>query len=414
MAINPPSIATLSYLAKGLSTVVGIVGGLLGAYTFIDTYILHFRPKFIIGDRIYLIYRNNNANYTYLSSLVIQFEIFNHRNKLGRIEDVFVRIYDSRQLEASILDLFPIATLDEMPLSREEVTLAKRVPPAPMAVLNKSSRTLTLELAQEKLSHGAISPSAYLNFEARYKNSSGKWKRFAKISLHAEYEENSIHGDATVYNFSPIDRFSEREKLRRRRIRTQVNSYHGVAGFYISIWLGKLRWVAKSIAFIPPKIIDWVLSFGLASLNGAKSEFIEWPITLSKSSKNRRPRVTVGNAHHARETGSFLAKIGSNLQEKIERLNGRDTQNNQITIKICEKEILVIKNNSQIKVYYGGDGFIGVHQSPVNSSKGEMVFTLKIRQYPLHKFGWMLSGKPVFSSTVATRVLDYLSLLASM
>ncbi|WP_157768590.1 hypothetical protein, partial [Burkholderia ambifaria] len=146
--MDPSSITSAVDIVKGISTALGIIGGLLGAYTFIDAYVLRFKPKFVAGDRVYLVYAKNKADYTYLSSLVIQFEVFNHRNKLGRIEDVFVRIYDSRQLEASILDLFPIASLEEMPISREGVVLARRLSPAPLAIPNKSSKTLTLEMAQ--------------------------------------------------------------------------------------------------------------------------------------------------------------------------------------------------------------------------------------------------------------------------
>lgn len=411
--MSPLSITSAAPIVKGISTALGIIGGLLGAYTFIDTYLLRFKPKFVIGDRVYLVYRNNKAGYTCLSSLIIQFDIFNHRNKLGRIEDVFLRIYDSRQLEASVLDLFPIANLEEMPISREDVVSIKRLPPAPLAVPNKSSKTIILEMAQEKLCHGAISPSAYLNLEALYKNPVGKWKTFAKLSLHAEFEESSEHGDATVHNFSLTNRFSEREKLKRRRIKLKVNSYKGIAGIYLSRWIRKPYWFVISKVMVLPRSIIYTLSMGLALWASVISECIEWPVARRKASKKRPFKITVGNATHAEQADLFLSEIENSLHRKIGKLNDREISERKIAIKKEAKEIVVERGGVKIRVYIGGDGFIGVHRSPLHSAKGEMIFTLKIRQFPFHRFVWNLSGKPVFASTVATRVLDYLILLTS-
>ncbi|WP_423392485.1 hypothetical protein [Burkholderia sp. LMG 21824] len=407
------SITSVAEIIKGVSTALGIIGGLLGAYTFIDTYVLRFKPKFVTGDRVYLVYANNKADYTYLSSLVIQFEVFNHRNRLGRIEDVFVRIYDSRQLEASVLDLFPIASLAEMPISREDVVSAKRLPPATLAIPNRSSKTLILEMAQEKFSHGAMSSTAHLKLEALYKNPAGRWKRFARFSLHAEYGENSTHGEFSVHNFSLTDRFSEREKLKRRRIRLEVNSYKGITGLYLSRWIGRPYWFVKSKAMALPKGIGYLVFLGIAARNRLISECVEWPIARGKASEKHPFKMTFGNAVHARETTSFISGVKVQLRRKIDELNGRDSSSDKITITDSDREILVKKGGVQIKVYVGGDGFIGVIQSPLNSARGEMVFTVKIKQFPLGRFVWSLSGKPVFASTVATRVLDYLLLITS-
>ncbi|MFP6562377.1 hypothetical protein WJ542_29355 [Paraburkholderia sp. B3] len=409
--MSPQSIMSAAHIVKGISTALGIVGGLLGAYTFIDTYVLRFKPKFVIGDRIYLVYKKNKADYTYLSSLVIQFDIFNHRNKLGRVEDIFLKIYDSRMLEASVLDLFPIANLEEMPISREDVISVKRLPPAPFAVPNKSSKTIVLEMAQEKLHHGAISPSAYLNLEAFYKNPVGKWKKFAKLSLYAGFEESSTHGDATVHNFSLIDRFSERERLKRKRIRLKITSYKGIAGFYLSLWMHKsYRFVISKFAVLP-KGIRYLLSMGVALWGNIISEYIEWPIARSKTSKKRPLNISIGNAIHAKQTILFLTKIGVSLERKVAKLNKHETPERKIVITAEAKEIVVKRGDVRIKIYIGGDGFIGIHKSIPNSEKVEMIFTIKIKQFPFRRFIWSLSEKPVFSSTVATRVLDYLALL---
>ncbi|MGA3949197.1 hypothetical protein ACI2TD_25610 [Ralstonia nicotianae] len=411
--MTPFSIGSVAAILKGISTALGIIGGLLGAYTFIDTYVLRFKPKFVIGDRVYLVYRKNKADHTYLSSLIVQLDIFNHRNKLGRVEDVFLRIYDSRQLEASVLDLFPVANLEEMPISREDVVSARRLPPAPLAVPNKSAKTIILEMAQEKSRHGAISHEAYLNMEALYKSPSGKWKRFSKTSLHAEFNESSVHGDTTVYNFSLIDRFSERERLKRRRISLKVNSYKGIAGFYIFGWVRKPYWFILSKAMILPNGIGYVISMIVAIWHGIISESIEWPIARRKAPKSRPFTISVGNPDHAEQSDIFLSKIESSLRRKAIQLNDKRGADRNIEVERVDREVAVKRRDVKIRIYIGGDGFIGVHQSHLNSKKGEMVFTLKIRQFPFRRFIWNLSGRPVFAKTVATRVLDYLALLTS-
>lgn len=409
--MTPTSITSIATVVKGISTALGIIGGMLGAYTFIDTYALPFKPRFIIGDRAYLVFSKNKANYTYLSSLIIRFDIFNHRNKLGLIEDVFVRIYDSRQLEAAVLDLFPIANLEELPVSREDVISATRLSPASLAIPNKSSKTMILEMAQEKLHHGSISSSAYLQMEALYKNPKGKWKKFARVALHPVFEESSTHGDVVVYNFSLTDRFSEREKLKRKRVKTKVHSYKGLANLYISRWIGKAYWTVVSRLRALPTSARYAMLLFVATLTRTVSEHIEWPITRNKAATKRPFKITVGNAGHAQQTALFFSEIRDILKHKIDHLNSLNDTAIELETGNDPREFIVKKGEIKLNIYIGGDGFIGVHQSSVNSTKGEMIFTLKIAQYPFDRFIWNLSGKPVFATTVATRILDYLALV---
>lgn len=408
--MTPTSITSIETVVKGISTALGIIGGLLGAYTFIDTYALPFKPRFIIGDRAYLVFSKNQANYTYLSSLIIRFDIFNHRNKLGLIEDVFVRIYDSRKLEAAVIDLFPIANLEELPVSREDVISATRLSPASLAIPNKSSKTMILEMAQEKFHHGSISSSAYLQMEALYKNPKGKWKKFARVALHPVFEESSTHGDVTIYNFSLTNRFSEREKLKRKRIKTKVHSYKGLANLYISRWISKANWTVVSRLRALPTSARYAMLLFVATLTRTVSEHIEWPITRNKAATKHPFKFTVGNAAHAQQTALFFSEIRDTLRNKVDHLNSLSDIAIEMDAENDAREFVVKKGEIKLKIYIGGDGFIGVHQLSVNSTMGEMIFTLKIAQYPFNRFIWNLSGKPVFATTVATRILDYLAL----
>ncbi|MFM0231288.1 hypothetical protein [Paraburkholderia sediminicola] len=408
-----PTEATVPSVLGIVSTFIGILGGMLGAYTFLDNYILRFKPKFLIGDRIYLTYEKHKKiqEYSHLSSLIIQFEIFNHRNKLGRIEDIFVRIYDSRKLEASVLDLFPLAALDSMPTNRDEVIAAERVPPSPIAIPNKSSKTLVIEMAQEKLHNGTVDPSGFLKVQCLYKSTTGKWRKFSEFSLHAAYEEKSTYDKFTIYNFDRTERYAEREKLKRRKIATEVNSYKGVSNYYLSFWLPRPYWRAKEFVQAAPKLVIFLCGLATATVRNCLSEAIEWRVVKRTAARSRKPKITVGNARNARRTDSLIAKLKPLIEHKVTELNSRAKASDAITIEIVDTSITLKKSGTQVRVYVGGDGFVGILRSPLNSPMGETVFTIRVKEFAFGSYLWTLSGRPVFASTIATRVVDYLAFL---
>ena len=60
----------INFLNQGwLPNLVGLVGGLLGVWTFIDAYIINFRPKIYIGTRV-IIQTIEDKNRTELKSIV--------------------------------------------------------------------------------------------------------------------------------------------------------------------------------------------------------------------------------------------------------------------------------------------------------------------------------------------------------
>jgi hypothetical protein len=408
-----PTQITVASILGTASTIIGILGGMLGAYTFLDNYILRFKPKFLIGDRIYLTYQQHEKihDYSHLSAMICQFEIFNHRNKLGRIEDLLIRIYDSRELEATVLHLYPASFLDTMPNSRDDILDAKRVPPAPIAIPNKSSKTAVIEFAQEQLHTGTVKPSGYLKIEALYKSANGKWLKLGAFSLHAGFNEKSTYGVFSIYNFDRVERYSERERLKQKKMTKAVSSYKGLSHYYLSMWLPRPYWRIKEFIQSVPKIIKFLGSLVSATVRAFISETIEWWVVKRTAARSRKPRITIGNVKNARHTATLMAKLKQLISNKVAELNFKVPSSDAITVEMDDRTITLKKKATQIHVYIGGDGFVGVHRSPVNSPKGEMVFSIRLKEFPLGAYLWRLSDRPVLATTIATRIVDYISLL---
>jgi len=240
---------TSIYTVTNAAAIIGIVGGLLGFYSFIDNYLLRFKPKFVIGDRLYLTYKQHPKYpaHSHLSSLVVQFEIFNHRNKLGRVEDLCFRIYDSLEIEAKVTTLFASAYLEDMPVERLDVLTAKRSPMGPAAIDHKSSKTLVVEMCPEKNMGQFINPNGQIRIETLYKSSNGKWVHFDSLAVYAVYDEKNTAAEYTIYNFDLVNKYSERETIKKKKLRRKVNSYTGISNYQITRWRNILTWKLKTL-----------------------------------------------------------------------------------------------------------------------------------------------------------------------
>jgi hypothetical protein len=405
---NVPTATVLTTV----STVIGIVGGLLGLFTFVDTYVLRFKPKFVIGDRLYLTYEQNpkHTSFSHLASLVIQFEIFNHRNKLGRVEDIFFQIYDSQEIEPKILNLFPIAFIADMPTERAEVLNVKRTPPGPIAINNKTSKTLVIEMGQEKNFNQNVDPNGHLKIRAFYKSSNGRWVKFKTLSVYAVFEEKTALGLTTIYNFDLIDKYTEREKLKKRTFRRKLTSYTGVSNFKIHTWIRLLYWKLKTLTLSAVLLCAFPLRMMAACLRAVISEIVAWYLIKRYGSVDRKMRVTVGNADDGKKTEDLIKRLNELIKHKAALVNATSNPNHAVKVEFVANEILVSKTNVTLKIYKGGDGFVYVLKKLTNAPVWQTIFSIKLNKYPFKLSLWASDGRAVLPSTIATMVIDFVAL----
>jgi hypothetical protein len=403
---------TSIYTVANATSAVGIVGGLLGFYTFIDNYILKFKPKFVLGDRLYLTYKQHPKYpaHSHLSSLVLQFEIFNHRNKLGRVEDLCFRIYDSLELEAKVTTLFASAYLEDMPVERTDVLTAKRSPMGPAAIDHKSSRTLVVEMSPEKNMGQFINPNGQIKIETLYKSSRGKWIQFDSLSVYAVYDEKTTVGEFTTYNFDLLDKYSERENLKKQTFKRKINSYTGISNYQITHGRNVLIWKLSNLGRFFKRTASLISGIVNATLSNAISETFYWALVKRKAGWIEKRKITVGHARNGNKTDELIKKLGSILARKIKAIEQRAAQSGEITLELKGSEIMLLKAGITLKIYKGGDGYVYAMRISQNSSVGQGVFSFEIKNYPFAIDLWTSNGNAIFPAAIATKLIDYVAL----
>jgi hypothetical protein len=400
-----PSILTI------ISTVVGMTGGLLGFYTFLDNYLLRFKPKFATGEAFYFVFKKHEkTDRTYIESIIFQTEIFNHRNKLGKVDGLYMKAYASQQLEPSIVNFHASSFLSEIPANIQNIASCQRSHASTININNKSAKSVVLEMTQDYGNRATLPVDGEIVIELIYKLKAGRLKSAKKFSIHHLSQKKHEVGEKTIYIFELEERFNDSSNLQKYPLEVKTTSYKGVSAFYINMFLGIAKGKATQLAMFSIKVFMSLVHAGSALLRAVFSEAVEWNIAKVYGPKKRGIKFSVGDKKKADLTESYLANLFVILTKKVESINKKSPDEEKITLSNSKNEILLRKKSATLKIYKSGDGHI--HAGLVNAANfyTETIFSLTVHQYPLGVHLWFNKERAVFSSTVATRLVDFISL----
>jgi len=400
-----PSILTI------VSTIVGMAGGLLGFYTFLDNYLLRFKPRFATGEAFYFVYKKHEkTDYSYIESVIFQTEIFNHRNKLGKIDSIYIKAYAPRQMEPSVINLHASSFLTEMPADVQSLLSLQRKHASTINLNNKSAKSVVLEMTQEYGNRATLPIDGEVVIELIYKLKTGRLKSAKKFSVfHHPDKKHEVDGK-TVYIFAPLEKFNDTSNLEKYPLKVKTNSYKGVSAYYLTGFLGTLKGRAKRLATYSIDIFTSLVHAGSALLRSVFSEAVEWNITRVYGPKKREVRLTVGDKKKADLTLAYISKLSAILTKKVESINEKSADKEKITLSRENNEIILKKKSATIKLYKSGDGYINAGLVDAMGKYTETVLSLTVKQYPLGVHLWFNKGQALFPSTVATRLVDFISL----
>jgi len=400
-----PSILTI------VSTIVGMAGGLLGFYTFLDNYLLRFRPKFATGEAFYFVYKKHEqTNYTYIESIIFQTEIFNHRNKLGKIDGIYIKAYAPRQMEPSVINLHASSFLPEMPANAQDIFSLSRSHASTINLNNKSAKSVILEMTQDHGNRATLPIDGEVVVELIYKLKTGRLKSAKKLSLHHQPDKKYEVAGQTIYVFELLEKFNDTSNLEKYPLKVKTNSYKGVSAYYITIFFGSIRGRAKRFVMYSVDAFTSLVHAGSALLRSAFSEAVEWNITRLYGPKKREVRFAAGDKKKADLTLAYISKLFTILTSKVESINEKAADKEKVTLSRENNEIILRKKSATIKLYKSGDGYIHVGLVDAMNKYTESILSLKVQQYPFGVHLWFNKGKALFPSTVATRLVDFISL----
>jgi len=183
-----------------ISSIIGIVGGILGCWYFIDNYLLKFNPKFKISDSLmfrYTLKIEQNKTYKYISAIFLKINILNTRNKIGRIDDIALRIYDANQSSENSY-MFFATTIYDKTFSLESIAKGNGSIFSAISVLNKSDYSTVLELTPEDDCHPEIHSSNVV-IDLIYLSTKKEWCSVGTYNLHSIIKEEIKDQDIIMY-----------------------------------------------------------------------------------------------------------------------------------------------------------------------------------------------------------------------
>lgn len=309
----------LSWIPNAL----GILGGILGAYTFVDNYLLPFKPKIFLGGKMSFEGRRGahlRKREFYLNSIIISLEIGNHRNRYGFINDFAARIYSASELNPHKGIYYVSKFLPAFPTDLVAATNATRPLFSPFAVLPKSKQTLILEFSElTNMSQMFFSDNCEAIVEVYYQEyPNSKWQLITT--------DRTLPGPA--YDGDPV--FIQREFINKRVSRDaiaqvlppiRVDMHNGLTDRHL-YWLGvELKfWGKRPFSLIAQLTNTAYISLVLLAISAY--DITVRRILLRKYSKTIvRPKIHVGVPDLVGKTNLGIEYILKYFQELAEENN---------------------------------------------------------------------------------------------
>lgn len=394
---------------KIVSSIIGMIGGVLGVFVFIDNYILKFKPKFNISNKLYFkFFEQKQERFVRgrdVESVTIKIELINERNRLGRIDDFAVRLYDSRSTSPSSFMMYPENVYDHF--SSDGIKDASSF--SPISVLGRSHTNLILEFKPTKNLSSLIVPDSIIKMDLLYFQQKSGWKKIDSFSPHyfETYDKNS---NGTM-EFSLLDSAVRRKGAEDVLKRPKVGIYKGISGKYLGYYLLKPYYWLKKVASYLLSILELVQSLFMMLARDFLNGFIVLPMIKAKSKALPRINFRSARSHLISDTDDALIKCKKYLKGMIESINSKAESEAKVTIvDRVGSEFSIMRGKLEVKLYKGGDGYIGI--SDTGGFPSVFTFRMEIVELPFGVKLWKFDGKYMSLRSACIKILDSFILLS--
>lgn len=391
----------LTSFFNSLPAIVGAVGGMLGLWTFIDSYLRKFNPKIYVGTKVIFNTKYERSSHR-LNSIICSLEICNHRKKYGVVYDFAVRIYNTNKVNPDDITYFASEKLESIPMKTDELKNKEITSFNPITVLpssNKSENIIFSEVIHR--SKANINPNDSFKMDMYYqKKPKGKWylidtfylfnkgKYVFDLSSNKGAEEPDKEGNKFIV-FSALDTDVSREKIKDSIVRIKTGKWTSASHKVLKMRL--LRWrynlLKKPLYRVRDVLISVPFFLHLWSIR-LIDIFIRIPIINKYGKSIRKGSLQIGDKKLRKVTDSSYEKIYTELNKLIEKINKGASDEAKINIKKSEGEIILSRYKLSIKVYKPGDTSIYVHDFNDN----RLSFKMNLRSKLFNKHYWKLDN----------------------
>jgi len=389
-----------------IPNLLGLLGGLLGLWTFVDNYFIAFKPKIYIGTRVVLeMIKDKGA--LGVNSLICSFELCNHRKKYGVVYDLAVRIYHDDAINAKPTIFYASQLIEKVPVNIDDLDEQPKEIFNPITVLPSSNRSVNVVLSDLTFnSNATISMYSSYFFEAYFqKEPKGKWYLIDTLYLFDEFAGESI--DSKYRPFLALESDTTREKikksLRPQKISVYKGSYHKqlelflqrISYRYLQNPIDRVKDIFLTIPFYTQRGFDWFFD-----------KKIRLPIITRYAKKlEEMPKVRINSPELKPITEKAYEKIYDLLVIHIEEINKDASLNAKLSLSRDEDNQIVLSRNSLgIKFYISGGDSIIVQQ---NSKESSLNYRLRLKTALWNRKYWYLENfRFITLESFVLRVLD--------
>jgi len=399
--------ALIQFLKQGwLPNLLGLVGGLVGLWTFIDSYLIKFRPKIFFGTKV-IIETATVHDSQQLSSIFCSLELCNHRKKYGVIYDFAIRIYKADEINSDRAIYYASEVIETIPVNIGDIDKQKLHAYSPITVLPNSNKSINLVLSEVLYrSKMQISPFCSYFIEIYYqKKPKGKWYFIDKLYL---YNKGQLEtGNERYIQFTVLNYDTTREKL-NRNVRTQkTNLYEGASQKFLS-----KRYEQYLYKFIKKpyyRIIDLFISIPFYAkfiVNNLIDKLIKIPIINRYGKTIEKTNIRFGSPELKPITIESFENIYLLLQKHSKQINLGAKKEAEIIVKKQDGQIIISRYKLALKFYISGDSYIQV-QDAYSAKASRLSYRIQLKNKIWNKKFWYLDNYGFITiKSFVVRVLD--------
>jgi len=389
---------------------LGLVGGVLGIWSFIDLYILKFKPRVVLGNKVVFLAKKQNwqpKNNLSLSSIILSLDIGNHRNKYGYIHDFAVRIFQSNALNPDHAMYFITNILEKLPLTINDLKSNNNIQYTPLNMLPKTSRILNLEYSDlRNRSNMTIDYEQEFALEIYYQKwPNSKWQHIGKYSL---YLQNALIDDVGTSHllYSVLDWNVSRDKIFEKLLSTRSCLYSGLSQKYLLRFFNLWKIKIFVMPFIQLKdVILCIFISIIKSIAWVYDSCIRSIIIRIKGVRLQDINISEANRDKKQETIRAFNEICTITEKMINKINTKADKNAIITVEKEMQSITITRPKLSLKIYVSGN--TSIYTADLNTLTPRLSYNLTLKQTSIGYSYWELDGYgPLTIKSFVLRILD--------
>lgn len=402
---------SLKFLSESwVGNLLGIIGGSLGLWTFIDNYILRFNPKIFIGSKaVFLMVKKSSSTDRFsIESIILSIEVANQRNKYGLIHDYAVRVYKSNSINPAEAIYFASEKWESLISDIKSMNNIKKELFSPISVLPKSHRSLNIAFS-ELLYHSAVSINKddifYLELYYQ-KTPKNKWNYVGTFYLYNEAESTN-ETNKLLFTYTLFEWQRSRDKIKSILKPAKTSLYMGSTHKFLKLFFKRLYWQILSRQFYRLRdallLIPYLI---IILLNWLFDHTIRVHILRKKGKELDKLKIDFGEPEKKPITQKSFNKIDNTLKMEIQKINSNAEKSAIIKYERENDQILMTRNDMVIKIYRSGDSNIIAHQQDIFLNS-RLKFEMKLKVNNLGFHYWYQSNYGITTSkSFALKILD--------